>query len=207
MIGIYRIRNITNERAYVGSAINLSKRWVLHQSLLRRGKHHAVTLQRAWLKHGPDAFVFEILELVEDALALVAREQCWIDRLNSACPQTGYNIAPKAGSSLGRKHPPEVLEKMRGPRRKTGPLSAAHKAALSASRIGNQWAKGIPKTPEHKAKQRTIMLGRKSPAVAESNRRRKGEKRVPFSQEHRANISAAKRAAALLRSKQLCLSV
>lgn len=193
--GVYCIHNTVNDRRYVGSAIHILRRWNLHKSQLNRGRHYSKHLQNAWSKYGPDIFKFYVIEYVEDANRLIEREQFWIDCLNSIDPRFGYNIAPTAGSSLGRKHPPEVLAKMRGPRNKLPPRTPEHCAALSASRIGNQWTKGIPKSVEHKAKLSAVMLGRKNPSIVESNLRRKGEKRSPRSLDHCVNLSAACRAA------------
>lgn len=200
---IYCIRNVVSGRVYVGSAVNFQRRWALHRSLLSRGKHHSRMLQRSWIKHGPQAFVFEVLEFVEEALRLIEREQHWIDALNSICPKTGFNVAPKAGSSLGRKHPDSVKALMSARRKgtKRPPRSAEHRANLSASRIGNQWGRGIPKTAEHRAKLSAAKMGKPNPAIALSNRRRKGLPRSPFSPEHRANLSAAKKGRPIKRHK------
>jgi len=167
MTGIYMIRNTMSGRQYVGSALNIHQRWHSHRSLLSKGKHHSVTLQRSWIKHSPEAFLFEILEQVEDANQLVPREQFWIDKLNSACPRTGFNISPTAGSPLGVKHSFETRAKMSAIRKgvKFGPQSDAHKAALRKSRLGTKHSlatrckmsaarKGVPKPPfseDHKA--------------------------------------------------------
>lgn len=170
-VGIYSIRNTVSGRVYVGSAVNITQRWHLHRSLLKRGKHHSILLQRSWVKHGPAVFSFDILELVDDKERLIEREQHWIDALNSANPSTGFNIAPKAGTSLGRKHPPEVLAKMRQPK-KMPAKTPEHRAKISAAWMGNQFAKGKPKTPEARAKMSAAKKGKKCPWVAESNRRR-----------------------------------
>lgn len=120
--GIYCIRNTVSDRRYVGSAVNITQRWRSHRSLLRMGRHHSRVLLRSWNKHGEEAFVFEVLEYVEDKTLLVAREQHWIDALNSACPVTGFNAAPKAGSALGFKHTDEtraLMSRVRKGRRKS----------------------------------------------------------------------------------------
>lgn len=190
-IGIYCIKNNVNGKVYIGSAKNISKRWMTHRSLLIKGKHHSIKLQRSWSKYGESAFSFDILEEVEDVLLLTEREQFWIDTTNSV--DGGYNIAPKARSSLGRKHPPEVLLKMSLAKKgkKTLPFSDTHCAALSESRIGNQWSKGISKSEEHKQKLSLVMKGRKNPAVSESNKTRKGKKCGPLSPETKAKLSEA----------------
>ncbi len=192
MSGVYCIRNTISGRVYVGSAVRPRQRWNLHRSLLARGMHHSTKLQRSWEKYGPDAFMFEMLEQVEPSL-LVEREQAWIDKLNAACPRTGFNMAPVAGSSLGRKHPPEVLAKMRKPHRSPPPRTAEHRANLSAGRIGHHWNKGIPKTTEHRAQLSAAKKGKSCPWIAESNRRRKGETKRPLSAETRAKMSQAKK--------------
>jgi len=184
LAGIYCIRNIVSGRVYVGSAVKIKDRWRLHRSRLNRGKHHSVLLQRSWTKHGSEAFSFEVIENVP-AEQLIAREQFWIESIDACNPQTGFNVAPKAGSSLGRKHPPEVIALMRLQRagRKKPPRTAEHCAALSAGRIGNQWSKGIPKTEEHKRNQSKVMKGRKMPWVGESNKRRAAASRLTKSLE------------------------
>lgn len=108
MIGIYQIRNIRNNKIYIGSAKNLKKRWWTHRHLLRNNKHHSVILQRAWNNYKEDSFVFEILEYIENIKDLISTEQSWFDKLN---PQ--YNSCPKAGSSLGWKHSEKTKQKLK----------------------------------------------------------------------------------------------
>jgi group I intron endonuclease len=181
--GVYRIRNVVSGRAYVGSAVNVDRRWAMHRHLLNSGKHHSLLLQRSWQKHGASAFAFEFLEEVASAGDLIAREQHWIDECHSADPKTGFNISPIAGSRLGTKHGPEAIAKMRAKSskgKKRPPFAPEHRAAISASRMGHPCGKGVPKSAEHKQAQRIAMSGRTMPWVAESNRARKG-KRQPAS--------------------------
>jgi group I intron endonuclease len=111
--GVYRITCIITGKFYIGSSVNLRDRWYEHSSQLRRNTHHSITLQRAFNKHGKDAFVFEVLELVLFPF-LLEREQHWIDKLKPFDPGKGYNIALDAQASFtGRKHSPESLAKMR----------------------------------------------------------------------------------------------
>jgi group I intron endonuclease len=118
--GIYKITHVVSGRVYVGSARDLIDRWRRHRSLLRRGVHHSIRLQRAWIKLGPEAFSFTILErILPDAL--VEREQFWIDSLD-AFGVNGYNMTPKAGSSSGRKLSAETKIKIsKGRRANPGP--------------------------------------------------------------------------------------
>jgi len=104
--GIYQIRNVINEKIYIGSAINIDRRWNEHVSLLKRTKHHSRHLQSAWNKYGEENFEFSILEECEKE-QLVEREQYYLDTL---CPE--YNVCKIAYSQLGMKHTPEAREKM-----------------------------------------------------------------------------------------------
>lgn len=64
-------------------------------------------IDRALLKYGFSNFSLEIIEFC-DTEELLKREQYYLDSLK---PQ--YNIVEIAGSTLGYKHTPESLQKMR----------------------------------------------------------------------------------------------
>ncbi len=78
--GIYRITCIPTSKFYIGSAVNLYHRRVCHFNDLQHGTHRNSRLQRAWNKYGPDAFTFEVLELILIPF-LLEREQYWFDKL------------------------------------------------------------------------------------------------------------------------------
>jgi group I intron endonuclease len=99
--GIYEIRNIITGKLYVGSAVIMAAREYEHCRLLILGKHGNRLLQRAWTKYGSEAFRFGVLEVVPSVKQLIAREQHYLDALQAADPRHGYNIAPRAGSTLG----------------------------------------------------------------------------------------------------------
>ena len=113
--GIYKIVNTINGHKYVGSSVNIKKRWHEHRRELKQNKHHSPYLQRAWNKYGEDAFEFLIIEECKPIKeTLREREQLWIDTLR-AYGKTGYNVAKFAGASmLGMKHTAKSLKKMRG---------------------------------------------------------------------------------------------
>ena len=107
--GIYAIQNTINKKMYVGSAVNIKRRWDRHRAELRCGIHHSVKLQRAWNKYGKDAFAWMILEeVVKDRL--IEREQHWMDRHHAAV--AGYNHAARAGSCFGVRHTDETKKKV-----------------------------------------------------------------------------------------------
>ena len=127
IVGIYRI-GIEDGKCYIGSSVDIKRRWTAHRNKLRRGVHHSLPLQNAWNKYGESAFVFEVIEECEND-TLILREQFWIDSQKPA-----FNVAPAAGSPmLGRKHTQEARNRM------------------SAARVGNQYSKGFKHTDETKA--------------------------------------------------------
>jgi group I intron endonuclease len=104
--GIYAIINIVNNRWYIGSAVNVERRWYRHRSDLRTQVHINRHLQRSWNKYGEQAFVFLFLEECEKN-DLLKREQYYIDLVNP-----GFNILKIAGSQLGIKRSLETRKKM-----------------------------------------------------------------------------------------------
>ena len=78
MIGIYRIRNIINNKCYYGSAKNIEKRWERHKNDLNKNKHHSLILQRAWNKYKESNFIFEIVEECKFNI-LLKTEQKYLD--------------------------------------------------------------------------------------------------------------------------------
>lgn len=104
--GIYQIRNLINNRIYIGSSVNLRNRKQEHFKDLELKKHHNVALQRAYNKYGKSNFVFEILQFVDNKSDLLGIEQSYIDNI-----KPDYNIYKVAGSSFGHKHSDEYKEK------------------------------------------------------------------------------------------------
>jgi group I intron endonuclease len=162
--GIYAIVNTATGKGYVGSAVNLAKRWTRHKYLLRHGIHDNGHLQAAWIKYGERAFAFEIIKRCP-LLDLIAQEQEWIDYYWSNNGLYGYNLSPIAGSPmLGRKHSVETRAKMH-----------ARKASLETRAKMSAAARGKKLLPEHRAKIGLALRGHK------------------VSAETRAKISQAKR--------------
>ena len=79
-VGIYQIRNKINNKIYIGSSINIKKRWNEHMSDLFNNTHHNIYLQRVWNKYGELNFVFEILLLCEQS-ELLKYEQWFLDNV------------------------------------------------------------------------------------------------------------------------------
>lgn len=109
--GIYKIVCQANKKIYVGSTFNLKRRKNDHEDALLGNYHKNPSLQASWNKYGPNAFQFEIIELVRDISALVLQEQHWISSLGCSVPK-GFNMCPVAGSTLGRPVSQESRRKM-----------------------------------------------------------------------------------------------
>lgn len=175
--GIYQIRNLLDGKVYIGSSSRMRHRWVMHRSLLRRGLHHSARLQRAWIKHGEENFVFEVLETISEPALLVSAENRHITLARSDVPKFGYNICPAAGTTLGVKLGPHSDEHRRkiGEAQKGKVISAAQRSKLSEARKGlvlhDEWRESIrkgmtgkklkPLSPEHKAQISAVHKGKK----------------------------------------------
>ena len=93
---IYIIRNLVNDKVYIGQAIDAKDRWMKHCSDARRNKEKMV-IHKAMRKYGIDKFYMEIIEhQVEN---YDEREQYWINEYNSLVPN-GYNTSV-GGNSIG----------------------------------------------------------------------------------------------------------
>lgn len=108
--GIYKIKNVINNKSYIGSSININNRIKQHKESLLKGKHHSIKLQRSYDKYGVNNFKFEIIEEVPNE-NLIDREQHYINLFDSY--NNGYNSVGYAGSNLGMKHGDFTKNKIR----------------------------------------------------------------------------------------------
>lgn len=134
--GIYSITNTKNGKRYIGSAVNIEKRWRDHRRELRAGKHRSGHLQRAWNRYGESFFRFEVLTTCEPE-QLIEQEQFWIDAFQTAREKHGYNLSPTAGNTLGVKHTAEARANMSAAHlgNTHGPEARAKIAAAGRKRI------------------------------------------------------------------------
>lgn len=171
--GIYRIVNTVNGKQYIGSAVNIRKRWGVHRCHLRGDKHHSAALQRAWNKYGEDAFMFSKVHCTQTEDLLYC-EQWWLDM-----DQPEYNVLGKAGSSIGRRMDEQQKDTIRKAR--TGvKLSEEHKIKISLG--------GKGRVPTQKQLDAMNWTGKKHSEKAKEKMRSK-----VVSQETRQKLSIARK--------------
>jgi group I intron endonuclease len=146
--GIYQIVNTVTGKRYVGSAVKIGLRWRQHRCEAGKGRHNRI-FQNAWNKYGTDAFVFSIIEFVDDPATLLEREQHYIDHLK---PE--YNVAAVAGSNYGLKWSAEVRATM-SISNKSVWQREGHREKMSAAHLGKKLSE------EQKKKISEAALGRK----------------------------------------------
>ena len=161
--GVYEIRSVVDGRRYVGSSVNMARRWKEHRLRLDSGKHGNLHLQRAWKKYGSEKFEFSVLVGCH-ADSVLLYEQMYLDALS---PE--FNLCRVAGSCLGVKRRRESIEAMR------------------QKRIGLRW------TASTKRKISESLSGRKAPTVNDATRQKQSIARKARGLGNLESLWAAKR--------------
>lgn len=91
--GIYMIMTTSNRKKYIGSSVNINRRFSEHKLELMRNKHCNSYLQNSFNKYGEENFQFSVLELCDEEL-LTERENHWCTIFNTHNKSNGYNLAP-----------------------------------------------------------------------------------------------------------------
>lgn len=139
--GVYMFYNKINGQAYIGSAVNLTRRFNSHFFHIKKSP---LPLYRAIRKYNFNNFIFCILQYCDsDYTVCLNLEQHFLDLYRPA-----YNILKVAGSSLGSKHKPNTIEKLQKlhkgelhPRFGVAPGPAQR--ALTSLRLKEFYAKNI----------------------------------------------------------------
>lgn len=97
--GIYCFKNVKNGKRYVGSSVNLRRRFMQYYNVGTLARQSYMYICVALAKHGYSNFSLEILEYC-DRSVLLAREKYYLDTLN---PEYNLSTEPSA-SFLGRNH-------------------------------------------------------------------------------------------------------
>ena len=106
-IGIYCIKNLVNNKIYIGQSICVEDRWSKHLSSLRRNCNDNRCLQEDWNKYGESSFSFCLLESCSKD-ELDEKESFYIGKLNADKKDIGYNFTD--GGKRRFKHNPELLK-------------------------------------------------------------------------------------------------
>ena len=96
--GIYKIVNKINGKYYVGSSINVKRRWNEHKSELNKNVHINSYLQNSWNKYGKNNFDFIIIKEVSKS-DLIIEEQKYLDEIKNDRKNICYNLTFQANGS------------------------------------------------------------------------------------------------------------
>ena len=89
---VYKIKNLVNNKVYIGSTVNTKNREYKHFWMLNKGIHDNEHLQKSFNKYGSKNFVFEIVETCEEK-DLFIKENYYIEFFKSNTFECGYNLA------------------------------------------------------------------------------------------------------------------
>jgi group I intron endonuclease len=196
--GIYQIRNIINNKVYIGSSKNLGKRELDHFSALERGNHHNTYLQRAWNKYGRDVFKFDIIrECKEENLLKI--EQFYLDKYKYNKKNILYNTSLIAGRVEMNEETRKKISKSNkicySSKEQKLRMSNLHKNKIVSKETREKISK-VQKGRKHledtKYRIGVSLKGRKFSQEIK-DRMSSGRKGMKFSEEHCRNISKAKK--------------
>ncbi|QKE56471.1 endonuclease [Bacillus phage YungSlug] len=181
MIGIYLIRNIVDNKVYVGRSKNIDARIKSHKRNLRKGTHKNTHLQNAWNKFGVESFEFSII--CECSLdELVAKEGEYIGSYNSMDRDFGYNLNKETSGGLVVS---DETRKKLSERTKGRKVSEETRRKIGESnRKANS---GKKMSEETKRKISEALKGKKHSEEAKKNMSKAQKGRV-VTQEHREKI-------------------
>lgn len=199
--GIYMIKNLVNNKVYIGQSINIKKRFREHKYNLKNNIHANHHLQNAWNKYGGENFEFIVLEYCTENL-INNKEEYYISVYKTIDSKYGYNKKEggKNGrlseetknkmsiSQMGKKHSEEtkliIKEKNLGKK-----YSEETKNKMSESKIGKHYhTEESKKSISEKNKNNNYNLGKKRDKTFSDKMRilNTGKK---YSEETRRNLS------------------
>lgn len=108
--GIYVIRNLVNQKVYVGKSVNIYTRVKQHITLLNtKSKDENPHLIKAWHKYGKDNFDYYVIEYIDltkfdtekDFIDYLGdQETHWIEELHALDREKGYNLRLDSSSGM-----------------------------------------------------------------------------------------------------------
>ena len=101
MYQIYKITNQKNGMVYIGSSIEVERRWRQHKeaSINEKDHHYNYPLMIAFREFGIANFTFEVIDTLPDYQAMIKAEHDWIVKENCVVPN-GYNQTHQTDSPL-----------------------------------------------------------------------------------------------------------
>jgi group I intron endonuclease len=110
MYQIYKITNQKNGMVYIGSSIEVERRWRQHKeaSINEKDHHYNYPLMVAFREFGISNFTFEVVDTLPTWETMIETEHNWIIRENCVKPN-GYNQTDKTDSPM---FDPVIAKKM-----------------------------------------------------------------------------------------------
>jgi len=178
MGAVYRITHKASGTTYVGSTNDMKRRWRDHRGSLRRGVHDNLRLQRAWDKHGEDAFEWVALEHGIADEELVTREQYWLNWHRGRGEV--YNFGECAAHAMrGRRLSAERRRKLSESKKGEKNPNWGKSLSEEAKRRLSEANKGKKLGVEHRHKIGRAMSGKNNPnwgkPLSEETRRKLGK--------------------------------
>lgn len=110
MYQIYKITNQKNGMVYIGSSIEVERRWRQHKeaSINEKDHHYNYPLMIAFREYGIANFTFEIIDTLPTWEAMIEAEHNWIIKEDCIIPN-GYNQTDRTDSPM---FDPAIAKKM-----------------------------------------------------------------------------------------------
>lgn len=110
MYQIYKITNQKNGMVYIGSSIEVERRWRQHKeaSINENDHHYNYPLMVAFREFGIANFIFEVVDTLPSWETMIEAEHKWIIKENCVIPN-GYNQTDRTDSPM---FDPVVAKKM-----------------------------------------------------------------------------------------------
>lgn len=101
MYQIYKITNKINNQIYIGSSVDVERRWRQHKeaSINSADHHYDYPLMKAFRQFGIDNFTFEVIETTDTWQNMIIHEHDWIVKEDCVTPK-GYNQTDKTDSPM-----------------------------------------------------------------------------------------------------------
>lgn len=115
MYQIYKITNQKNGMVYIGSSIEVERRWRQYKeaSINEKDHHYNYPLMVAFREFSIANFTFEVIDTLPDYQAMIKAEHDWIVKENCIVPN-GYNQTDKTDSPM---FDPTIAKKMSNTKR------------------------------------------------------------------------------------------